>query len=123
MRVRSGDRNRRILIQQLSSTPTLDTSGRIDRTAAASWSPFDGAAGKRWAKLHNQDGREFSRAKASHEEVSAVFDVSWDTHTKTIDGEHRVTFEGTTYELLAAFEVTDGGSFHETVRLVCKTRD
>ncbi len=112
----------RITIERIKSDATLDPSGRVDRTAAASWEAFDGGDGERWAIPHNQTGREIVQGQALHSETSHVFDVRWDSKTKTIDAEHRVRLGSTTYQILAAFEVTDDGERRERMRLLCKVK-
>jgi len=123
MSVAAGQLDRLIKIERLDTSSTLDSSGRIDRTSAANWLPFDGREGRRWAMLRTQSGREFVRARELYAETTHVFDVRWDSDTKQVTAENRVCLDDVVYEVLAAFEVQEEGMRHELIRLVCKRKD
>lgn len=101
--VRGGDFNRRIAIQQRSST--VDAFGQ----ASPTWSDLLTC----WARIEPLSGRELVLAQAQNAEVTHLVEVMY---RPTVTAAMRVVYQGRIFNVLS---VIDPDMAHVTLELLC----
>lgn len=93
----SGKKRYRITVERLKTDAeglTRAASGHVDKTNAANWTTVV----TRWAGIEEPGGTERQQDGQVRSEVTHLVRVDWDSGTRTITSEHRVSWSdaGTT---------------------------
>jgi SPP1 family predicted phage head-tail adaptor len=101
----AGTFDRRVTIQKIKTSPSLNALGEADLTDDANWETHC----VRWASVDTQGGREFWKRQRVQAEVDQIFRVRYDSTTKAITPRMRVLDDqGVKREIKAAFDVDAG---------------
>lgn len=101
MRICLRQYDKKISVESLSTTATVDAHGFIDPTSSANWSEHTTA----FAKCTSKGGREFWKVDQVHADVSHVWTCPYNATLAGVTPDMRLIYNGQTYEILSVVVV------------------
>ena len=93
------DYDKRVTFEVLNGTP--NAHGEIDNTDPANWKDYTVA----YCSVMSKGGREFWKVDQVSADVSHVWHTQWTEKLDNLTTDMRLTWEGRTYEILAAIDI------------------
>lgn len=93
--------DKKISVEQLSTSATADAHGFVDPTTTSNWSTYATA----FAKCVSKGGREFWKVHQNHADVTHVWTCPYDATLAAATPDMRLIYDTTTYEILSVVVV------------------